>query len=207
MTKIRKRIRTILIIAAVLAVTAIAVGGFYILRAKFISESGIVLTPTRDFEIHEVTYYLQNDPAWSGDTIGETSQTMGGSGCLISCAASSVTDLGIETTPAELNKKLTDIGGFQGADLIWYKIHEAVPDVDYKYSRLFSATTIENDLAQGRLPIVNVRYRDGGVTHWVVIIGAKDGDFMIYDPLSSEKTAIPLSTHGKVYSYRVLIKQ
>lgn len=196
-----------LIIAVVVVAAAAVVGGGYVLRAKFISENGIKLTPTRDFEIHEMTFYLQNDSEWSGDKIGETSQSLGGSGCLITCAASSITDLGIDITPAGLNKMLTDIGGFQGANLIWYKLHEAVPEINYTYKRIFSAKTIENDLAQGRLPIVNVRYRGGGVTHWVVIIGAKDGEFMIYDPLNSEKTAIPLSTHGSVYSYRVLLRQ
>ena len=110
-------------------------------------------------------------------------------------------------TPAELNIKLSDVGGFQGANLIWYKIHETVPEVNYTYSRIFSAKTIENDLARGRLPIVNVKYRGGGVSHWVIIIGAEDNDFMIYDQLDRDKEPMPLSEHGNVYSYRVLQRQ
>lgn len=202
--KIKRNVRTALIITAVLLFAAALVGGYYVLRAKYISSSGIMLTPTRDYEVHTVAYYLQNDALWSGDKIGETSQTLGGAGCLISCAASTITDLGVDMTPAELNSKLTDIRGFSGANLIWYKINEAVPEVNYTYSRIFSAKTIEKDLEQGRLPIVNVRYKGGGVTHWVVIIGAKDHEFLIYDPLNRDKVPIPLSTHGKVYSYRVL---
>lgn len=205
--KNRKKLRTALIIAAVILFAAALTGGFIILRVKYISWFGITLTPSRDFEPHEVTYYLQNDPEWARDTIGETSQTLGGTGCLISCVASAATDLGVSMTPTELNEKLSGIGGYSGASLIWFKIHEAVPEVNYTYSRVFSAKTIENDLAEGRLPIVNVRYKGGGGTHWVEIIGAKDNEFLIYDPLNSEKTPIPLSTHGKVYSYRVLIKQ
>lgn len=204
--KNKKRLRTILIIAAVLVIAAAAAGGVYVLRVKAISISGVTLTPSRDYDIHEVTYYLQNDPEWAGDPIGNSAKTLGSSGCLISCAASAITDMGVALTPAELNEKLTGVGGFSGADLIWYKIHEAVPEVDYTYSRTFSAETIENDLRAGRLPIVNVRYY-GGATHWVLIIGAQNGEFMIYDPLNKDKTPIPLSTHGKVYSYRVLVKQ
>jgi hypothetical protein len=45
-----------------------------------------------------------------------------------------------------------------------------------------------------------------GISHWVLIIGADAGDFLIYDPLNKEKAPIPLSTHGNVYSYRVLHK-
>jgi hypothetical protein len=194
-----------LVIAALVLIAAVLPFGIYVLRVKYISTCGLTLTPTRDFEVREVVYYLQNDPAWSKDKIGETSRTLGGTGCLISCAASAVTDLGVTITPGELNEKLSDIGGFAGADLIWYKLCEAVPGVDYTYSRIFSGKTIENDLARGLLPIVNVRYF-GGATHWVLIIGAENGAFMIYDPLNQEKTPIPLSTHGKVYSYRVLVK-
>jgi hypothetical protein len=201
---LKRKVKIALIIAGVLALAA-AVVGFNVLRAVYISKVGITLRPSRDYEVREVTYYLQNDPVWSKDTIGETSQTLGGVGCLISCAASAMTELGIDITPAELNERLSEVGGFSGASLIWYKIHEAIPEVDYTYSRVFSAETIENDLSEGRLPIVNVRYF-GGATHWVLIIGAKDGEFMIYDPLNREKTPIPLSTHGKVYSYRVLVK-
>jgi hypothetical protein len=202
--KMKKRKRLVLIIVVLVLIAAASPFGYYALRVKYISTFGITLTPSRDFEIHEVTYYLQNDSEWSQDKIGQTSQTLGGAGCLISCVASSITDLGVEITPAELNKKISGIGGFSGANLIWYKIHEAIPEVNYTYKRIFSAKTIEDDLAQGRLPIVNVRYF-GGATHWVLIIGAENGEFMIYDPLNRDKTPIPLSTHGKVYSYRVLV--
>ncbi len=204
MTNLKRRLRIALIIAGVLVLAA-GVTGFNVLRAIYISKVGITLKPSRDYELREVAYYLQSDPVWSKDTIGETSQTLGGAGCLISCAASAMTELGVEITPAELNEKLSEVGGYSGANLIWYKIHEAIHEVDYTYSRIFSGKTIENDLAQGLLPIVNVRYF-GGATHWVLIIGARDGEFMICDPLNREKTPIPLSTHGKVYSYRVLVK-
>ena len=201
--KMGKGKRLLLIVAALVLAAALA-GGYYALLANYISGYGIILTPSRDYEVREVAYYLQNDPVWSQDKIGETNQTLGAAGCLISCVASAVTDLGVGITPAELNEKLSDIGGFSGAKLIWYKIHEAVPEVNYTYSRVFTAKTIENDLAQGLLPIINVRYHGGGITHWVLVIGAKDGEFMVYDPLNREKTPLPLSTHGKVYSYRVI---
>ena len=44
-----------------------------------------------------------------------------------------------------------------------------------------------------------------GATHWLLVIGAKNGEFSIYDPLSKNKEPIPLSAHGKVYAYRVLV--
>jgi len=89
----------------------------------------------------------------------------------------------VPVTPKELNNMLTENNGYQGADLIWYKINEVLPEVDYRYSRIFDSKTIEKDLEKGLLPIVNVRYYKTGVTHWVLIVGAKDGEFIICDPV------------------------
>lgn len=201
--KSRKQRNIVLFILLIACILVIAVG-YYVIASRLIKYNGKELVPSKDYPIHQVTYYLQNDPQWAGDNIGNSSYTMGGAGCLITCVASSICDLGVRIDPQELNNKLTDVGGFDDAILIWYKIHEAVPEVDYKYSRIFSSRTIEKDLREGRLPIINVKYHGGGVTHWLLVVGSKDGEFMVYDPLNQDKGPIPLSTHGKVYAYRVL---
>ena len=99
---------------------------------------------------------------------------------------------------------MSAIGGFDRDILLWYKISEIYPDVKYKYLNDFSVATIENDMKAGLLPIINVRHRGDGITHWLLIVGAKDGEFLVYDPLIADKQPIKLSAHGKVYAYRVL---
>jgi len=174
-------------------------------RAHYIKTVGITVTPSQNFEARAVQYYLQYDPDWSQDTLGHSQSRLGGAGCLIACVASGMSDLGVPITPKELNQQLTEVDGFQGDLLIWYKINEVFPEVDYTYSRIFSAATLERDLRAGRLPIVNVNYYGDGITHWVMIVGAQDGEFLIYDPANGNKEPIPLSLHGKVFSYRVLV--
>ncbi len=181
-------------------------GGYYVYQSRYIKKQGIIITPSKDYPIHDVEYYLQNDKEWSSDTIGNSKSSMGSTGCLITCVASSLTDLGEKITPKELNQQLSDVEGFQGADLIWYKINEIIPSIEYSYSRVFNNKTIEGDLENDRLPLINVKFYGNGVTHWVVVVGAKDGDFLVYDPANKNKEPIPLSTHGKVYAYRVLHK-
>lgn len=202
----KKTVRIALAAVLLVLVAAAACGGWYILRVYQIKNTGIRLVPSRPFEVRDVVCYLQNDPLWADEKIGETSRSLGGAGCLISCAASAVTALGTSITPSELNSRLAEVGGYQGADLIWYKVHEAVPQVTYKYSRVFTAKTIERDLARGLLPVVNVRYYGSGVSHWVLIVGADENDFLVCDPLNKEQCPMPLSTHGNVYSYRVFLK-
>jgi len=187
--------------------TIIAIfGSYYIVRSRYTKLIGINLKPSRDFQIHEIKHYMQNDPLWSFENIGNTTYTMGSSGCLITCVAVSLTDLGIEITPQELNKKLTDINGYINGELVWHKINNVVPSVNYSFSRIFSSKIIENDLKNNRLPIVNVRFNGTGITHWVIIVGAKNGDFLIFDPLNKDKTPLPLKKHGKVFAYRILNK-
>ena len=101
---------------------------------------------------------------------------------------------------------LTENNGYQGADLIWYKINEILPEVDYRYSRIFDSKTIEKDLEKGLLPIVNVKYYKTGVTHWVMIVGTKDGEFIICDPMDDDHSTRLLSEHGKVFAYCVIEK-
>ena len=202
-----KRVLFLLCCALLLALLiAAAVSAVYVARVYHIKAIGVTLTPTGDHEIINVRYYLQNDPEWGGDKIGGSGSSIGGAGCLVTCVASAITDLGVPVTPKDVNARLTEVGGFDGGDLIWYKINEAFPEIDYRYSRTFSGATIERDLESGLLPIVNVRFGGHGMTHWLLIIGASDGEFLAFDPLNADKEPIKLSKHGKVHAYRVLTR-
>jgi len=54
--------------------------------------------------------------------------------------------------------------------------------------------------------VLVIKYLGDGVTHWVLIVGAEKGDFLIYDPANGDKSYLPLSYHGPVYAYRVLTR-
>ena len=84
----------------------------------------------------------------------------------------------------------------------------AVPEIDYKYDRVFDARTIERLLLEGMLPIIEVKMRGIGMNHWVAVIGSDDTDFLVMDPLNQGKTPVKLSEHGgRAYAYRVLTRQ
>ena len=84
----------------------------------------------------------------------------------------------------------------------------AVPEIDYKYDRVFDARTIERLLLEGMLPIIEVKMRGIGMNHWVAVIGSDDTDFLVMDPLNQGKTPVKLSEHGgRAYAYRVLVRQ
>lgn len=197
------------VIACVLIVLLIAalVLGTYVARVMYIRTVGINLVPIKDYEIVSLPYYQQNDPRWSSEKIGSSSSSMGGEGCLVSSVANAMSYMGQDVNPQAVNESLSEIDGFDGPNLIWYKINQSYPEIDYKYSRTFSNKTIEDHLKNGRLPIVKVRYKGLGIYHWVVIVGAKDGEYLIADPLSKVTEPAQLSTHGgRIYAYRVLVE-
>ena len=205
-TKLKKNIILIiillLILFAIILTTVLFVFPFVRIRIF-----GISLKPTEDIPIRQITYYTQNDTKWRNDTIGNSNSTIGGVGCVISCVSTAISDLENKSvTPQEFNKIMTQVEGFDGAYLIWYKINEVFPDLNYRADRVFTRDTIESDLKNGFMPIVKVNMPVSGIEHWVIIIGAKDGQFIISDPLNGDRQPIPLSKYGKVYKYRVIIK-
>lgn len=203
---VKKRLRFWLPMA-VAAVVFLGLSG-YVAAHLYIKNVGIFLHPNGDVEPRKIVFHLQNDPRWSSERIGRSGSTMGGAGCLLACIASTMTALGIpDTTPDRLNARLTQEDGFSGDRLIWNRISAAVPEADYAYSRIFGAGRIHRDLERGLLPIVNVRYFRTGITHWIVIVGAQNGEFLCMDPADRSRTPQPLSRHGKVYAYRVILRR
>ncbi len=202
----KKFLYNFFLVALSLAVILVITLSFYVGRVFYIKNYGIKLVPLKNHSIQVSSYYRQNDPRWQDVEIGTSRRKMGSTGCLISSVSTAISQLRSPVTPEELNKMLTQVNGFQGADLIWYKINEVFPEIDYRYSRIFSREKIEKDLEEGLLPIVNVKYNKTGVTHWVLIVGADDGEFIICDPLGDGNSTRLLSDHGNVFAYRVIEK-
>ena len=107
-----------------IAVTAISIISASILlcfnlviKPQYIKKFGTNINSSKDYPIRNVEYFLQNDPLWSEDKIGSSDRRMGGYGCLISCVASAVCDLGIPIDPKDVNARLTENDGYYGADL------------------------------------------------------------------------------------------
>ncbi len=191
--------------AALALVIVLGALGIYPLRALYIKNIGITLTPSTDFALQTPPFFLQHDAAWGTDKMGVSGSSMGAAGCLVTCCAGAISELGIPVTPGELNRLLSEHGGYTaGGELIWTEIGQAVPGVSYTYSRVFSAATLERDLQNGRLPIVQVQLGVGGPPHWLLVVGARDGEFLVHDPLNRDKEPTPLSRYGRVYAYRVL---
>lgn len=176
----------------------------YVGKIFYIKNYGLHIKPTSSIKPIQIEYYLQNDNIWSKEKLGKTNYTIGSHGCLLSVIASINSHLYQTTNPKELNDIFIDKDIYDNSgEIIWYKISNALPPLNYSYKRIFSGKTISNNLQENIMSIVKVKYKKHGIFHWVLIVGSTDNDFLIYDPLNADKKYTELyKTHGKVYAYR-----
>lgn len=172
---------------------------------RYIKKNGVTLVPTVSPFKHDIIYFSQDSIQWANDTIGNSSHTLGYSGCLVTCIASCLTFYGDTINPQELNSLLSDSSVYNKAgEILWYKLIPLFPRIKYMPLRNFSSKDISEDLKYGILPIVKVKYNKKGYWHWVLIIGCTEKDFIILDPLNYSNRKMALKEHGKVYAYRKL---
>jgi hypothetical protein len=133
-----------------------------------------------------VPQFLQGDPSWRDDPLGDTPGTLGGEGCAIASASMVLGHYGMAIDPKRLNCFLREHNGFEGQGwLRWESAAEFVPGLIQKaYEDLPSFLRIDWNLLRGNPVIVRIR-RPDGITHFVVIVGKRGLDYLIRDPAGS----------------------
>jgi hypothetical protein len=185
----------------------IIIFGIYLLRHLVTKNFGIDVKPTHSVDVIETNVFLQNEENWQDDIMGNSNCNMGSYGCTTTSITMVLNKLGYNDTPKITNEKFTNENVYTNdGKIIWKNISSAYDNVDYSYSRTFSGRTLTRLLDNKNLPIVQVKYNHTSIFHWVLIVGATDKEFLIIDPLNKSKEPIELSTHGKVFAYRILKK-
>ncbi len=185
----------------VIAIVVIILGLFLFVKIK--DRGGVVVKATTDFPVNErLRAYRQDDDKWKDDKIGESKYTMGSSGCVITCISAALSNSTIAMEPGALNKFLGNRNVFDSeGNLQWGKIDE----IDGLYADVYSdisSDIIDECLKAGHYPIVRI-HRKSLVSyhHYVLIIGAENGEYICMDPLKSELTKLS-DYSNKVYAIR-----
>ena len=191
------------IIFALLLCAVLAAGGMLFLRMR----NGVQVKAANAYALPEqVTAYRQDDPAWAADRLGDSKYTMKSSGCLVTCIASAVTSEGEAVLPGELNALCSENAAFDGEGNMQWDALETLDGYGVKVYDKPSAAAIDECLAQGHYPIVRVRMAGIGNIHYVLIVGAEDGEYVCMDPLADHLTT--LSRYwNRVYAVRCVWKE
>ena len=131
----------------------------------------------------------QNDEKWKNTKLGNSSETIGGWGCLLTSVTMMLNGIGYNETPETVNEKMKRAGGFQGAFFIPSVLPYVWPNCAYRDMQpceSFPApiSQIDAAVAAGKPVILQVDWnKQAGIqTHFVLIKEKKGNDYVIYDP-------------------------
>ena len=181
---------------------------FYRLRGS------VSVKPSGSVGFTENVYYLQKDPLWAGDSLGESGFTMASSGCLTTCLAGALELEGIAlpeidpVNPGSLNRFFTEHQVYDGSGNIqWNSLESAVGrTVVVKPASEVNGAELEKLLSENICPIVRVRVNGLGSFHYVLILKSGGGQFWCMDPLNQKKQPVPLSQFGgRIYAVRYVM--
>ena len=130
----------------------------------------------------------QNDEKWKNTKLGNSSETIGGWGCLLTSVTMMLNGIGYNETPETVNQKMKNAGGFQGAFFIPSVLPYVWPNAAYRDMQPCEGSVpvsmIDSAVAAGKPVILQVDWNKqvGIQTHFVLIKEKKGNDYVIYDP-------------------------
>jgi hypothetical protein len=131
----------------------------------------------------------QNDEKWKNTKLGNSSETIGGWGCLLTSVTMMLNGIGYNETPETVNEKMKKAGGFQGAFFIPSVLPYVWPNCAYRDMQpceSFPAPIAQIDaaVAAGKPVILQVDWnKQAGIqTHFVLVKEKKGNDYVLYDP-------------------------
>lgn len=134
----------------------------------------------------------QQNMRWRNKRLGTSYTTIGGYGCLITCASMLLNWVGFYTNPAKLNIWLTENGGYYEGNLfVWKSLKQLLPELTFiaKYSGA-ALEEIDESLAKGMPAIVHVDFYPTTwdfQDHWVLVIGKQGNSYIINDPKDGKR--------------------
>jgi hypothetical protein len=131
----------------------------------------------------------QNDEKWKNTKLGNSSETIGGWGCLLTSVTMLLNGIGYNETPETVNEKMKKAGGFQGAFFIPSVVPFIWPNCAYRDMQPCESlpapiAQIDAAVAAGKPVILQVDWNKqvGIQTHFVLVKEKKGKDYILYDP-------------------------
>jgi hypothetical protein len=131
----------------------------------------------------------QNDEKWKSIKLGNSNETIGSWGCLMTSATMMLNGIGYNETPDSVNEKMKKAGGFQSAlfipsvmPLIWPNC--AYRDMQPCENSPAPLSQIDAAVAAGKPVILQVDWnKQAGIqTHFVLVKDKRGNDYVLYDP-------------------------
>ena len=130
----------------------------------------------------------QNDEKWKNVKLGNSSETIGSWGCLLTSVTMILNAIGYNETPETVNEKMKKAGGFQGALFMPSFLPYVWSNCAYRDMQPCESSVpiaqIDAAVAAGKPVILQVDWnkQKGTQTHFVLVKEKKGNDYVLYDP-------------------------
>ena len=135
--------------------------------------------------------FLQKDARWGSERLGKSSDTMASDGCLVTATSMALVNLGFQTNPSDLNKRLTQTNSFTPRGwLIWDGIRKVTAGLaEAEFHDDVSESIINGCMMEGKYPLVQF-YLKNGRSHWAMILKRDGRGYHMRDPLRPSKSPL-----------------
>jgi hypothetical protein len=149
--------------------------------------------------------YLQTDKRWRNERIGGSRERIGAVGCTICCVAMTLTYQGVPVDPLMLNTHLKRHNGYTPRGwVIWKAVAALSEGIRIDIPKTPTHRKIDKTLKGGTPVLAKVLLYDR-IPHWVLIVGKRDGQYYMLDPLGDGKTVDELSQlNSNIYAIRII---
>lgn len=159
---------------------------------------GFTPLPKGDYTLADTHVFLQKDPRWKDHQLGGSGESLESDGCLLTATAMTLANLGFQTNPADLNKRLKNANGYtkQG----WLK-WASIADVTGGKAKARFYTEVSDDIIQGCMadgfyPLARFELPNGR-SHWGMILHRDARGYHMRDPLRPSKRPLIFPTDAR----------
>lgn len=150
-------------------------------------------------QLPDTVHFRQKDGRWAAHSLGggQDNGSLGGYGCTVASVAIAMTNLGHPTDPGRLNADLTAKGGFTERGWLRWEAVGALTKGALR-ADVYDAPSLEAMdacLLHGGYPIVKFLI-GGAFPHWVILVGKREGTYLVRDPLLDDAEPVPLSARA-----------
>ncbi len=154
----------------------------------------------------EGPHYMQNDPRWSAEKIGSTTESIRNVGCTLCSVTSAAKFLGETLDPLQVNRALSAAGGYTDQGwLVWPAISKVFDRrIEAVISDRPTHEAMDKALENGQYPVIKF-ILPVGIPHWLVVVGKEGQDYLVHDPLVSAPEPVRLSSRtSAIYAVRTI---
>ena len=181
--------------------TFLVVAALALLLAAWLARTGNARISSSGGEPAEIPalpdepFFLQVDPTWMKETIGGSGETISAVGCTLCCLSMAFCHVGHPTDPQRLNAELKQGDGYTREGWLKWEVAENIAGkgVRIEVVRRPTHAKIDTALRVGHPVVARIRLWDS-MPHWVLIVGKRDGEYRVKNPLCLDRKLQVLST-------------